>query len=71
MSCRTCKTPKWRGDPCLNPDCARNMRPTQALRARTLPITATAQHGFHALNQSYQATGYDSPIRNTRWVTAS
>jgi hypothetical protein len=69
MSCRLCRTPKWKGDPCPNPDCAVNTQVKGGLRARTKPITAAVKHGYHALNQQAVAVGYDAPIQNDRWVT--
>jgi hypothetical protein len=70
MSCRKCGTPKWRGSPCLNADCVVNTTPHVTLKSRTLPITATAKHGYHALNQTAMVTGYDAPIRATGWKGA-
>jgi hypothetical protein len=69
MSCRLCRTPKWKGDLCANPDCTVNTQVKGGLRARTKPITATVKHGYHALNQQAIAAGYDAPIRNDRWIT--
>ena len=68
--CRTCRTPKWRGDPCAYADCARNTERRVVLRSKTLPITATAKHGYHAgnTNRFFQAgSDYDAPIRAQRW----
>lgn len=70
MSCKTCRTPKFRGDPCTNPDCPRVNRVTVRIKSRTLPITTNVKHGFHAPNQTAGVTGYDAPIRNARWIAA-
>jgi hypothetical protein len=71
--CRACKTPKWKGDPCPNADCQRNMTLTVRLKSKTLPTTATNKHGYHAVNTNgfMQATSdYDAPIRS-QWRRAS
>jgi hypothetical protein len=70
--CRVCRAPKWRGDPCPNADCTRNTTPRVTLKSRTLPITATAKHGYHAGNTMgfvQESYDYDAPIQATRWVT--
>ena len=47
--CQTCKTPKWRGDVCTNPDCTKAISPKYRLIERTKrsPITLAVKHGFH------------------------
>lgn len=66
--CRSCKTPKWRGDACPNADCPKNLTTTVRLRSKTLPMTATSKHGFHGLNTSRTqlVNDYDMPIRAKR-----
>lgn len=51
MKCRTCKTPKWRGDPCLNFECPKLKRDREKLspmKGASKPVTAMVKHGFHA-----------------------
>ena len=70
--CRACKTPKWGTDPCTNPVCPRVTGITIRLKGRSLPITATAKHGFHGTNTSgfvQPTSDYDSPIRAQGWRT--
>jgi len=43
-SCRTCKAPKWRGDPC--PTCGAGL-PQSHRTSHTPPITIGYAHGFH------------------------
>lgn len=72
--CRTCRTPKWKGDPCPNADCTRNLTTIVKLKGRSLPITATAKHGFHSLNTAgyvQSVSDYDAPIRARGWRSAS
>jgi hypothetical protein len=70
MSCRKCKTPKWRGAPCLNPDCVVNTQSRIVLRGRTMPMGVMVKHGFHAPNQTAIDSGYDAPIHNNTWQGA-
>lgn len=69
--CRTCRTPKWRGDPCTNPECRTTTR-TGTLKSVTKPVTINVTHGFHAPAQTMRLlTDYDMPIRAPRWRSAS
>lgn len=67
--CKLCGTLRTAGDPCPGADCPKNLRPTLRLRAKTLPVTATHQHGFHAPTTSVTRLldDYDLPIRARHW----
>lgn len=69
--CRVCKTLRTKGDPCPNADCPKNLTATVRLRSRTLPMTAMAKHGYHALNTTTTSlmSDYDAPIRARTWRT--
>lgn len=70
--CRSCKTPKWRSDPCANADCPKNNTVTVRLRSKTLPMTAGVKHGFHGLTAVTSLTSdYDAPIRAKSWRTVA
>jgi hypothetical protein len=70
--CRSCGTLRTKGDPCPGADCSSRDR-LPKLRARTLPVTATTTHGYHAPATSATrfVCDYDQPIRATRWVRAA
>lgn len=68
IRCRACKMLKWRGDVCPNAYCPRNTQPSVRLKSKTLPITATAKHGYHAgTAQTRLLSDYDMPIRSKGW----
>lgn len=70
--CRSCKILRFRGDPCPNVDCPRNMRQTTRLRSRTKPVTLNVKHGYHAANTTTcLVADYDLPIRARYWRTVS
>jgi hypothetical protein len=70
--CRTCRTPKWKGDPCRNAECSKNTTTTVRLKSTTLPITATTKHGYHAGTAATSLlSDYDAPIRARAWRTVS
>lgn len=72
--CRSCRAPKWGTDPCANAECPRNTTTGPLkIKARSLPITATSKHGYHAVNTTgfIQSTSdYDAPITARGWRKA-
>lgn len=50
--CRVCKTPKWPGDPCVNPECPTNTKAPGFGRKPRHVISLAHPHFLHAPNQT-------------------